>query len=79
MEEIEPIPDRIKKLPDRPDILDLLYAYREFTQYVRRRTQHSDNPNSEELKLATINVENAIHDFIKETLWLNFLDEQTKK
>jgi|GEM_PF-5879114 len=50
-EEPEPIPKVIRELEDYPDIIDLLYAYYEFSQYVWERLcdynapETSDNPS----------------------------------
>jgi len=73
--EPKPIPKVIKELTDDSDIIDLLYAYYKFSEYVRDRLYDYNALETSDIRIAITNLRGGIEDFLKEKLWENFLKE----
>jgi len=71
-----PIPKVIKELEDYPDIIDLLYAYYEFSQYVWERLCDYNAPETSDIRTAISNVRGEIVYFLKGKLWEKFLMQE---
>ena len=75
----KPIPKVVRKLDDYPDIVDLLYAYFEFSKYVWDRLYDYSASGTSDIRTAITNVRGEITAFLKEKLWENFLKERRVK
>ena len=77
--EPKPIPKVLKELTDDSDIIDFLYVYYEFSEYVRDRLCDYNAPETSDIRIAITNLCGGIEDFLKEKLWKNFIMERRKK
>jgi len=77
--EPKPIPKVIKELTDDSDIIDLVYAYYEFSVYVQDRLYDYNATETSDIRIAITNLRGEIKDFLKEKLWENFIMERRKK
>ena len=78
-EKPEPIPKVVRELEDCPDLIDLLYAYFEFSKYVWDRLYDYNTSETSDIRTAITNVRGEIVYFLKEKLWENFLNERRMK
>jgi len=78
-EEAKPIPKVVRKLEDYPDLIDLLYAYFEFSKYIWDRLYDYNTSETSDIRTAIANVRSEIIDFLKEKLWEKFLNERRMK
>ena len=78
-EKPEPIPKVVRELEDYPDLIDLLYAYFEFSKYVWDRLYDYNTSETSNIRTAITNVRGEIVDFLKEKLWEKFLNERRIK
>lgn len=70
------LPKAVRELEDHPELVDLLYAYYEFSSYIWHRLFDYNASLTSDLRVAIDNARSETREFLKELFWREFLDRR---